>query len=115
MIEITLERDSATIISDNCSADFDTLQQIEEHHAHLINFDEVTKALNSTIGANKFYFHAKTFKDVIMNLWINDFSLIIPTFDSMYDELYYNRLKNQRRKLNDRSYVVRAVRLKEDD
>ncbi len=114
MIEITLERDSATIISDDCSADFDTLQQIEEQHAHLINFDEVAKVLNSTVGATKFYFHAKNFKDVIMNLWINDFSLIIPTFDTLYDEMYYTGLKKQRMKLNDKSYVIRPVRLKDD-
>lgn len=96
MIEVSLSCNEAKISCTDCNADFETMQEIEEHYDHLINFDEVTKFLNKLAGAKGCYFHVNNFEELIRQLWLNDFNLMLPHFRDLNEEIYYTAMRNAR-------------------
>ena len=108
MIEVSLSRNGAEIRCTDCNADFETMQEIEEHYDHLFNFDEVTKFLNKLAGAKGCYLHVDSFEELIRQLWLNDFNLMLPHFKDLNEELYYTAMRNARIARNNNAVSIYA-------
>ena len=107
MIEVSLSKDEAKISCTDCNADFETMQEIEEHYNHLINFDEVTKYLSKIAGAQGCYFHVNNFHDLLIQLWINGFNLMLLHFNDLNEEIKYTQIR--RVQLNRNRYSVNGI------
>lgn len=108
MIEVSLTKDEAEISCTDCTADFETMQEIAENYDHLFNFDEVTKFLSKHAGAKGCYFHVNNFEELLRQLWLNDFNLMLPHFKDLDEKTYYNKMRNLRIARNNNSVPLYA-------
>ena len=94
MVEITISDRRLDIVSTDFVADADIFEQIEQNYNHLVNFIQVHEALRVS-GAFAYSMHASSFNEIIIELWLYGFNLILLTFDSLADEMYYTHMRSR--------------------
>ena len=95
MLQMTITKDSFNVETDNLQQDFDAMQEILANANHLVHFDAVAQSLEEHPGAVKYFFYAKSFHEIVLNLWLNDFNLMFPIFDSLLEEMECFRLRRK--------------------